>query len=404
MTTIHPSISSWKVAFLLSYICIASVSAAIITPALPAIEQHYALSHGALEWVISIFLFGYVAGQLLYGPIANRYGRLVALRSGLVINLLGISLCIVATMLNSFALLLVGRLVTALGAASGLACTFMLLNELLPPERARHAMSFAVISFTVGVGIAVTLGGLVTQYIGWQACFWLLLAHGVFMLAGSWSFQETLTQPVALNPRTILVGYGQALKSPTLIVFSLMAGLLSTFTYSYSAAAPVYTQLHLHLTPSQYGYWNLLNTLGMTASGLLGARLMKLYGPKNVLWLGLSLLLPTFISLISLSVSEHATPLWFFITTMFGYLFSGFLFPAASFFASNAITDKASASSMMSFINMGSATVCVIILGYLPLPPIQAFVVVFGAFFIIEVLLVSLLAYSQRTAAVQAGV
>ena len=47
-----------KIAILLSYICIASISAAIITPALPQIEHSFALSHGALEWIISIFLLG----------------------------------------------------------------------------------------------------------------------------------------------------------------------------------------------------------------------------------------------------------------------------------------------------------------------------------------------------------
>lgn len=184
--------SGFKTAILLSYLCIASISAAIITPALPLIEQRYALTHGALEWVVSIFLFGYVVGQLLYGPLANRFGRLTSLRSGLLINLVGIVMCLIAVRCSSYPFLLAGRLITALGAASGLSCTFMLINESLSPERAKHAMSFAVFSFTFGVGLAVTLGGVMTQYFHWEYCFWLLLVHGVVMLLLTWQFEETL--------------------------------------------------------------------------------------------------------------------------------------------------------------------------------------------------------------------
>ncbi|WP_264769324.1 MFS transporter [Coxiella burnetii] len=96
------AIGKLKVMLLLSYICIASISAAIITPALPHIKQAFALTNGALEWVISIFLFGYVMGQLIYAPLANRFGRLTALRYGLMVNLIGILLCIMATKASSY--------------------------------------------------------------------------------------------------------------------------------------------------------------------------------------------------------------------------------------------------------------------------------------------------------------
>lgn len=72
--------------WLLSYISIASVSAAMITPALPHIEHTFALSTGTVEWVVSTFLIGYVLGQLIYAPLANVYGRLNALEWGLNIG------------------------------------------------------------------------------------------------------------------------------------------------------------------------------------------------------------------------------------------------------------------------------------------------------------------------------
>lgn len=376
-----------KTALLLSYICIASISAAMITPALPAIEKMYALSYGQIEWVISIFLLGYVIGQLIYAPISNRFGRLKALRFGLLLNLIGILICWLSVGLINYKLLLAGRLITALGAASGLSCTFILINELLPPEKARHAMSFAIVSFTLGIGLSVSIGGMITQYLHWQDCFTFLLIHGALMLALTWQFQETLKEKIPLHPITILLGYSKAIKQKELVVFSLVIGFVSSVGYCYSAAAPHYALSALNLTPDEYGYWNLINMVGMLSSGLFGAHVMKKYGPKHLLYIGFGFMIPCIISLYTISIGSFSSPLWFFITTMLMYFFSGLLFPAGSYYASNAISDKASASSMMSFINMGSAMLAVVIMGYLPTSTVLAFALTLTGFLILILLL-----------------
>ncbi|MCX7126110.1 MAG: MFS transporter [Gammaproteobacteria bacterium] len=381
--------TQFKVILLLSYICIASFSAAIITPALPQIKIMYHLSSGSVEWIISIFLIGYVIGQLIYGPIANRFGRIKALQIGLTINLIGIVICIIATTFtSSYSFLLFGRLITALGAASGLACTFMLINELLPPDRVKETMAYSILSFTLGIGLSVVLGSLITQYATWSDCFWVLLIHGIAMLYFIRVFPETLKQKIAIHPRMVVSQYLKAFRHPRLVIFSLMGGIVSVFSYGYSATAPIYAQINLHLTPSDYGYWNLLNMLGMLASGFLSVHFIKKYGVKNTLLLGIISMVPFLISLLFLSSQAHANTLWFFITTTFLYLFCGLLFSTASYFASNAIEDRASASSAMSFINMGLATVSVIAMGYLPFPAILSFTIILCLLFVLITALV----------------
>lgn len=167
MFAIQNTTAQLKMGWLLSYISIASVSAAMITPALPAIQTQYSLSLGVVEWIVSAFLIGYVFGQLIYAPLANQFGRLKALRIGLIINLIGIILSLLALTANSYELLIIGRFVTALGSASGLACTFMLINEWLPESQRKSAMAYSVLSFALGVGLAVMIGGIITEYWDW---------------------------------------------------------------------------------------------------------------------------------------------------------------------------------------------------------------------------------------------
>jgi MFS transporter, DHA1 family, multidrug resistance protein len=376
------------VILLLSYICIGSVSASLITPALPAIQHAFQLSHGSLEWIISIFLFGYVIGQLFYGPLANRYGRKTALQIGLWVNVLGVFVCLLAAYLPNYPLLLTGRLLTALGTASGLSCTFILINESLSPSRAKHAMSFAMVSFTLGIGLSVTVGGLVTQYLSWEDCFWVQLIHGAGMLYLTRHLAETLKKPVPIRPRSIISSLAHNISHKKLLIFSLAAGLSSAVAYGYAASAPLFAHVKLHLSASQYGYWNLINMLGMLGSGFLSVSLIKRYGARYTLLFSIIFLGLAIVSLCLVSFTGSSSNIWFFGTTTALYLFSGMMFPTTSYFASNAIADRANASSVMSFINIGSAMMGVIVLGYLPLPSVVSFTAVLVGFFILVLCLV----------------
>ena len=368
--------SKFNLIWLLSYISIASVSAAIITPALPEIQSHFALSLGTVEWIISAFLIGYVVGQLIYGPLANQFGRLKALRIGLTINIFGVIICLMALAVNAYWLLIIGRLITALGAASGLACTFMLINEWLPESQRKTAMAYSVLSFALGVGIAVMLGGLITEYWHWQGCFLFLLVHGLVMLWGTCVFSETLVTSKPIHAVTIFRDYSAALSSSKLVVFSLVVGCCSAISYCFSAAGPQIAQDLLKLSAAQYGYWNGLNIVGMLLGGLLVKQLLARFSVNTVIAIGFIGIALGISNLFIIWGIASQSALWFFLTTASLYLFSSLLFSGGSLVASNALTDKASASAMMSFVNMCFATLCVILMGYLVTNPLLGFVII----------------------------
>ncbi|WP_133129526.1 MFS transporter [Legionella yabuuchiae] len=368
--------SIFNLIWLLSYISIASVSAAIITPALPEIEHQYHLAIGSVEWMVSAFLIGYVLGQLIYGPLANQFGRLKALRIGLTINLLGIIICLTALFANFYWLLILGRFISALGAASGLACTFMLINEWLPETQRKSAMAYAVFSFALGVGIAVMIGGIITEYWHWQGCFWLLLAHGLVMLWGTQVFSETLVEAKPIHLSRIITDYSTTLKSPTLVVYSIVVGSCSAISYCFSAAGPQIAQNSLDLSAAEYGYWNGLNVIGMLAGGILAKQLLTRLSENSVIAIGLTGVAIAISNLFLMWHLGSQSALWFFLITASLYLLSSFLFSGGSAIASNAIADKASSAAMMSFINMGFATLAVIVMGYLVHNPLLGFTLI----------------------------
>lgn len=382
-------LNNLRIAWLLSYISIASFSAAFITPALAQIQSQFSLQSGQVEWVVSAFLIGYVIGQLIYGPLANRWGRVFALRIGLTINLIGIVLSMISLGFNAYWLLILGRLISALGAASGLACTFMLINEGLEESQRKAAMAYTILSFTLGIGLSVTLGGLITEYLNWTYCFLFLLIHGLVALLGTAMLNETLKHPQPLNLATIFGAYKSALASLQLISFSLVVGFCSAIGYCFSAAGPQIANDLLRLSPAEYGYWNLINMLGMLAGGLWAKALLNRLAAIQVIYVGLAGCALGILSILMMNFVNSASAIWFFATTLSLYLFSGLLFAGGSFKASNAITDKGSASAMMSFINMSSATIAVVIMGYLG-TPMKAFAEILTAMYLSVIVLVLL--------------
>ncbi|VEG90364.1 MFS transporter [Legionella spiritensis] len=376
-------ISNTRLAWLISYIATASISAAIITPALPIIALQYHLSQGAVEWLVTAFLIGYVIGQLIYAPLANRLGRVTALRIGLTINLAGILVCIAAIYSQEYWLLVTGRLVSALGAAGGLACTLMLINEWLPETQRRAAMAYSILAFTLGIGIAVTLGGFITEYGQWAWCFGVLLVHGVSLLAGTIWLRETLTEVQPINFPSIIQGYRRVLASPMLLLFSVVVGFCSAIGYCFSAAGPQIAEQFLHLSAAGYGWWNLLNMAGMLGGGLWARRLMLNMAAKQVVYIGLAGCALGLCNLIVMVIHHSTSALWFFSSSTVLYLFGGLLFAGGSFQASSAIMDKGNGSAMLSFINMSTATLSVMVMGYLSRNPLLAFIEILSVLWIV---------------------
>ena len=374
---------TYKIIILLSYISVASFSAAIITPALPTIEQQYHLGHGALEWVVTTFIIGYALGQLLYGPLANRFGRLVAIRSGFIVNLLGIGLCLLAAHAHSYSGLLAGRLLAALGGAAGLSCTFMLIGALLDSKQAKVAVSYSVLSFTSAVGIAIYVGGLVTQYWHWYDCFWVLMAHGIFVLVSTWLYREPAFEKQTINVASIVKQYRQAFANDVLLRFAALVGICTVVNYCYSAAAPLIAHQRLHMSPAEYGAWGVLAMAGMLVGGLTIPTLMKHFRPIHIINTSLVLLALVLLALAGFAWLHWLNKVSFFILAALLFCFASWIFPSASHYAANSMPDRASASSTMSFINMFSAVIGVAVMGYLPLVPFWSLLVIVSGFIVL---------------------
>jgi MFS transporter, DHA1 family, multidrug resistance protein len=119
----------------------------------------------AIQPVIALFLIGMGVGQLVAGPMADGWGRRRVLLGGLMVYAAG-SLC--AALAQGLDLILLSRLLQALGGAAGIVTARVLVHELSPPGRAAERQATLMAIVLVSPTVAPVLGGLIAQWLGWR--------------------------------------------------------------------------------------------------------------------------------------------------------------------------------------------------------------------------------------------
>ncbi len=329
-----------------------TVCAILCGPALPQISDFFAVTNSGAQWTMTLFLLGYALGQLPYGVIANRFGRIPALKIGIALQLVGCLLCIASYFSAIFAVLLIGRFIMALGAGVGLMMAYTLMNDFYSKEQARKLSAKLVIAFAILPGLSMTIGGVLTSHFAWQYCFYFLMAYGLFI----YCVVSTISEPVfqkttVLNVQTILADFTKIFKTPTVVLYALMMGGGAAIIYAYSAISPFLGIEQLHLGEAEFGMVAMIPPLGIVLGSFITQFLNRHFVPLQVIQMGI---VGAFIGAIWMLISFNTqiSIIGLFGSMLFIYMALSLLLSNASALASSAATDKANASSIMNFLNM----------------------------------------------------
>lgn len=350
---------------LLLMISFASVNAVLFTPALPAIATYFGISESSAQLTITWFLIGYAVGQLIYGPLANRFGRKPALYIGIILQIISSILCVLAGWLHLYSVLVIGRLFLALGSGVGLKMTFTLVNETYEPMIASQKLAYLMIAFAITPGLGVMIGGFLSLHFGWESTFYASAVYGVILLLLAIRLPETknVLELDALKFDHLVSGYLAQFKNGQLIAGGLLMGGATCFVYVFAALAPFIAINMMHMDVSAYGTANLLPPIGLVLGSLISAQLSKKLKPELIIKLGIIIALIGSVVMLSLMLINTSPLLALFVPMMFCYFGLALVFANASSIAMSNTVDKAHGSAVMNFINMGLVTIIVLCIG-----------------------------------------
>ena len=175
----------------------------LMLPVFDEIREHFGLAPDATDvaQIVTVYFFGMAAAQLLYGPIADRYGRRSAAFLGLSIYTIG---AVGSALAPTLPALLGARFVMGVGAAGGRVVAVAVVRDVYEGERMARAMSFIMAVFVSVPIFAPIIGAAIATVAPWQWLFWACAVYAVVI--GVWTIRlpETLSEenrrPFRLKP------------------------------------------------------------------------------------------------------------------------------------------------------------------------------------------------------------
>ncbi len=221
-------------------------------PVIPAIAQalHTSVTH--MQLTVSVFFAGFALGQLVYGPLADAFGRKRTILLGATIFLLATIGCIFA---NSFAMFFTMRAVQALGGAAGAVVINAVMRDLFQGVDFVKALSFTMLTITLAPLIAPTLGGLLAG-LGWQFIFGVLAIIALtVILVVTFGLPETLdpTLRQSFRPKTVMHNYLEVLKNKRVLGAILAQTIHVAGGFAFISGSPfVYMKVY-GVSPQVFG-------------------------------------------------------------------------------------------------------------------------------------------------------
>jgi DHA1 family bicyclomycin/chloramphenicol resistance-like MFS transporter len=276
----------WKVLGVLSALMgFASISTDLYLPAMPAMGRELNVETGSIELTVSGFLIGFSLGQLLWGPIGDRYGRRMPVAIGLLLFVIGSAGCAMA---DSASALIAWRVVQAVGACAGVVLSRAMTRDLYDGDRAAQMLSTLMTVMAVAPLLGPFVGAQILAFAGWRVIFWSLVGVGLLTLAALFTLKETLpperrnNQPLGLA----ILGYGALLRNRRVLAYAGAGGFFYSGMYAYIAGTP-FAYITYHHVPAQfYGLLFGLGIIGIMASNMLNSRLVARFGVERMLVVG----------------------------------------------------------------------------------------------------------------------
>ncbi|HCT2507074.1 TPA: multidrug effflux MFS transporter [Aeromonas dhakensis] len=273
----------------------------IYLPAIPQMAEQLGAEVTLMQGTITWFLFSMGLGQLLVGPLADRYGRKPIALGGVL--LYGLS-ALGAGFAASLGELMLARVLQGLGACATSVAAFSVVRDSYGPKKSGQMISYLNGAICFIPALAPLLGGWLTAKAGWSANFWFMAGYAV--VVGSWLlWRMPETRPEETRSGGPLISwsrYSPVLRSPSFLFNATLCMLAMAVILAYVTAAPVQLMVKLGLDMSGFSYWFTANAALNILACFLAPRFIARVGPRRTLRIGLLVLL---LSAISLSLSMH---------------------------------------------------------------------------------------------------
>lgn len=328
----------------------ASVMASFISPELVLIKNFFSLKNNQLSQIMTLYLAGYLLGQILWAHVSNKIGRVTSIKCGMAISIFGAIFIMAAMKIKLFGLFLTGRVLVALGLASGLVCGFTIIKERLQDFESKRYLSIIAFTFTASIYLSILVSGYLAKYSSLKTVIWTVLAYNIVMFGLSLCLKAVQGRHEVVKKQHYSINSKPYSK---VIIFSLVLSITTIISYSYALYAPIITSEVFQLSPVDFGILSLSNMIFIFLGGVLYLKLTKVLSEQTLMTFGLlTIIAVTLLFLLIAKLDVQPNIFGFFILCSFLNIVSGLIYPAATYEALKYGSCKATSSAIMNIIKL----------------------------------------------------
>ena len=351
----------------------------MVVPALPLLATAFDESPAQVQLVLTLYLAGIAGGQLVYGPLSDRFGRRPVLIAGLVLFLAGTLLCGLAW---SLAALIFGRVLQACGACAGIVLGRAIIRDVYEREAAARGLAIVMMAMSLAPGISPAIGAYLAEWVDWRAIFAVLGILGAIVLALTVArLGETNLHPARLHLVGMAASCIALLRSPQFLGFALCSTCTSASWFTFIASAPHVLSEALGEPPSTYGLMILMPMATYILGNAAAARFALRLGSLRLLILGRTIALTGAVAMALWYLYAGLSAWAVFLPIALAEIGDGLSQPAA-LAAGLSIQPRlaGTASGLMGFLQMTVAAIGTFVVALLPYPIAVSMIVVVGGF------------------------
>lgn len=287
------------------YVALMAMSIDMVLPSLFLMGKEFGITdQNQMQYVIGILFLGFTFGQIIYGPVADSFGRKPTVYFGLIIFAVGNILSITA---QDYSTMLFGRFLQGFGAASPRIVSIAIIRDLYKGRDMAQVMSFIMTIFIIIPVIAPSIGQALLMVVSWRFLFGIFLAAAI--IATIWTFTrlpETLKKEDVrpFNLPSIWKDFLVVVSNKYALGYTICTGLVFSALVGYLTSCRQIFQDYFQvgkLFPIYFG----ISALSIGASSIVNSMIVKKYGMKLICRNALILMMFMSALLIFISISQQ---------------------------------------------------------------------------------------------------
>ncbi|HTF70721.1 MAG TPA: multidrug effflux MFS transporter [Edaphobacter sp.] len=306
---------------------------------------------------LSSYFIGFALGQILYGPLLDRFGRKRPLYFGLILYILASVGCAQA---HSIHALIVIRFIQALGGCAAQVAAIAMVRDFFPVNENAKVLSLLFLIIGVSPLLAPTIGSALVSALGWRWIFILLAANAFMILTLTFTLLpegHTPDASISLKPKPIIQNFWTIFRQPQFITYALSGAFSFAGLFAFVAGSPIIFMGGFQMSPKAFGLTFAVLVMGFIGGNQVNVFLLRRLSSQRIFFH--ALLFQVFTGLVFLAGTRiHVIGLPAMLALFFFFLLSiGLTTPnAAALGLAPFSRDAGSASALLGSLQAGTGS------------------------------------------------